>query len=158
MRRIGSLTLLALAAMIAATPVLADQRDDFIAGKTKDCPGCDLHGINKKRADLRGANLAGANLKDADFHNAILDNANLSGADLSMANMNITELRNANLKGANLTGVMLYGARANRADFANSNLTGITCLRPKIGPAVGQAQKDALPPPAKAKPFRADKE
>ena len=37
-------------------PAWADQRNDFLAGTTKDCPGCDLAGINRKRGDLSGAN------------------------------------------------------------------------------------------------------
>src|SRR5262245_17421146 len=42
MIRSGSLIALALAAQIMA--VRADQRDDFLAGRTRDCPRCDLAG------------------------------------------------------------------------------------------------------------------
>ena len=57
----------------------------FLAGETKNCPGCSLPGANLKRRDLTGANLAGANLRGASFHRAVLRGANLSGADLTEA-------------------------------------------------------------------------
>jgi uncharacterized protein YjbI with pentapeptide repeats len=53
---------LVLAASLAATAVQADQRQDFLAGRTHDCPRCDLAGVNFKRRDLSGADLTGANL------------------------------------------------------------------------------------------------
>src|SRR5580700_7010849 len=65
----------------------------FLAGDSKDCPGC----------NLPGANLAGANLRGASFHRAVLRGANLSGADLTEANLNKTDLIQANLSDAKLS-------------------------------------------------------
>ena len=45
-----------------AAETAAPDRDAFLAGATKDCPGCDLHNAGLKRRDLTGANLAGADL------------------------------------------------------------------------------------------------
>src|SRR6516165_8334304 len=74
----------------------------FLAGQTKDCPGCNLAGVSLKRRNLAGANLAGANLAGASFHRAVLRGANLSGADLTEANLNKTDLLQANLSNAKL--------------------------------------------------------
>src|SRR5262245_51266624 len=72
----------------------------FLAGQTKDCPGCNLAGAILKRRNLAGANLAGANLAGASFHRAVLRGANLSGADLTGANLNKTDLIQADLSSA----------------------------------------------------------
>src|SRR6185436_19805573 len=87
----------AFLAVGAAVPALADQREDFLAGKTNDCPKCDLTRVNRKRGDLTNANLAGANLTEANFHDAKLMGADLTGATLVGANMNKADLRNAKL-------------------------------------------------------------
>ena len=90
----------------------------FLAGQTKDCPGCNLAGASMKRRNLAGANLAGANLNGASFHRAVLRGANFSGADLTMANLNKTDLIQANLSNAKLAKAMLFEADASRADFS----------------------------------------
>ena len=64
-------------------PASAQTAADFIAGKTKDCPGCNLAGANLKRRNLAGANLSGADLTDASFHRSNLRGANFSGANLT---------------------------------------------------------------------------
>ena len=40
-------------------------REAFLAGKTADCPGCDLSGVRLKRRDLSGADLTNAKLDGA---------------------------------------------------------------------------------------------
>ena len=59
----------------------------FLAGRTRECPRCDLAGADFKRRELSGADLSGANLKDANLHDARLAGARLAGADLSGANL-----------------------------------------------------------------------
>src|SRR5207247_3182501 len=59
----------------------ADARAEFLAGRARECPRCDLSGLNFKRRDLSGADLTGANLKDTNFHDARLAGARLGGAD-----------------------------------------------------------------------------
>src|SRR5262249_30366887 len=93
------------AAAVASYPAAgpeAGQREDFLAGQIKECPGCDLSGANFKRRDLTGANLAGANLKDANLHDARLIGAKLAGADFSGANLNKANLSRADAAGAKL--------------------------------------------------------
>src|ERR1700741_997258 len=59
---------------VPAAAVNAD-RDAFLAGTTKDCPGCDLRQARLKRRDLSNANLTGANLSGAVLHRAKLTRA-----------------------------------------------------------------------------------
>src|ERR1044071_7512435 len=66
---------LILLAALSSTPAHADQRADFLAGRTRECPRCDLAGGNFKRRDLSGADLTGAILKDTNFHDARLAGA-----------------------------------------------------------------------------------
>src|SRR5262249_24986168 len=122
-----SRTFLAIAAVIALTPtaIRAEPRDDFIAGKSRDCPCCDLTGFMGKRGDFSGANFAGANLTRVNFHDAKLVGANLAGANLSEANLNKADLSRANLNGANLQSSMLYAARLDLANLSSADLTGV---------------------------------
>ena len=90
-RRATAACLIVLAALSAAS-AHADQRADFLAGRTRECPRCDLAGMNFKRRDLTGADLTGANLKNANFHDARLTGARLAGADLTAANLNKANL------------------------------------------------------------------
>jgi len=95
---------------------------------TKECPGCNLSGVdlankaltfvNLSNANLSGANLSGANLSGADLSNTNLTNADLKGAKLNGAriigtNLAGTNLSNANLLGANLWNTDLTGAKFN---------------------------------------------
>src|ERR1041384_1804918 len=63
-RVLARLTVILFAATWAANGAWADQREQFLAGKTRDCPRCDLSGQNFKRRDLSGADLTGANLNN----------------------------------------------------------------------------------------------
>src|SRR5262249_31960165 len=117
--------LCASGAVHPASAQLAQRADAaaFLAGQTKDCPGCNLAGVSLKRRNLAGANLAGANLAGASFHRAVLRGANLSGADLTGANLNKTDLIQADLSSAKLANAMLFEADASRANFSRANLT-----------------------------------
>jgi uncharacterized protein YjbI with pentapeptide repeats len=99
----------AVAALLALSPApaAADQRADFLGGRTRDCQRCDLSGANFKRHDLSGADLTGANLQQANFHDANLSGARLSGADLTGANLNKADLRRADLTDANFHDALL---------------------------------------------------
>jgi uncharacterized protein YjbI with pentapeptide repeats len=114
----------ALLAIAAQTPIAhADQRDDFLAGRTRACPRCDLSGENFKRRDLANADLTGASLKEANLHDARLTGARLAGADLSSANLNKANLSRADLAGAKLREAMLYAANLDGAKLAGADLT-----------------------------------
>ena len=52
----------AMADDVPADVVDTPARQAFLSGTTKDCPGCDLRGVNLKRRDLSGADLSGADL------------------------------------------------------------------------------------------------
>jgi uncharacterized protein YjbI with pentapeptide repeats len=113
--------------------------------QSKECPGCDLSGINLEKADLVGANLEGAkliqtnlraaNLEDANLVRAYmivanLQNANLSGAELVAAslgdaNLEGANLGNASLGSANLRSASLNGANLWRANLWSANLVGV---------------------------------
>ena len=73
----------------------AQNAEAFLAGTSKDCPGCNLAGAMLKRRNLTGADLSGANLTGATFHRSNLRAANFSGADRTDANLNQTELLQA---------------------------------------------------------------
>src|SRR5215813_12620455 len=101
-RRIATGIVVAIALALHVAVARADQRDDFLAGRTRDCPRCDLAGQSFKRRDLSGANLNKANLTRADLrdakvsdamlYGAILDGASLAGADLTNALMGTARL------------------------------------------------------------------
>lgn len=95
----------------------------------RNCPDCNLSGVDLSNAQLNHANLAGANLSGVDFTNANLRQANLMGANLSGAkliranlpgaNLSFTDLSNANLSGSNLIRANVTGATT-----TNTNVTG----------------------------------
>ncbi len=85
----------------------------------KDCPGCNLAGVDLGRAELIEAKLAGA-----DLHGANLSMANLRRADLQKANLRDAVLTYANLPGADLRGADLRGATLKGANLIKADLTG----------------------------------
>jgi len=92
----------------------------FILSKVaRDCPGCNLAGVDLSGADLEGANLSGANLLKT-----VLHKANLRRADLSGTNLYGADLRNANLNGADLSGANLAEADLTGADLRDAKLQG----------------------------------
>src|SRR5271167_829577 len=111
---------MALGPGLAGAPggAAAQDRPAFLAGATKDCPGCDLRGASLDRRDLSGADLSGANLRGATFSRTILRGANLSGADLAGANLKRHDLAGASLSGANPHDATFHRARSARARFA----------------------------------------
>src|SRR5579864_135137 len=114
-RPVAAMLALALAAnaLLCSSGAARAQAQDvaaFLAGRSKDCPGCDLSGAKLKRRDLTGANLAGANLSEASLHRSLLRGANLAGADLTGSNLNKTTLLQANLSRAKMKGAMLFEA------------------------------------------------
>lgn len=92
--------------------------------KALNCPGCDLSGVNLKRANLTGANLAGADLTGANLHAAVLAQADLTGAKLAGANLNRADLRRATLATADLSKAMLFGSLLDGANLNGANLNG----------------------------------
>lgn len=96
-------------------------KDRFVR-LARNCPDCNLSGVDLSGAHLANANLAGANLAGANLTGANLRLANLAGADLSEAQLIRTNLPGANLTGANLTGANLSGSNLIRADITNATL------------------------------------
>lgn len=90
----------------------------------RDCPACNLAGVDLRGAELVGANLAGANLAGADLTGANMRRANLSGADLQNARLRATNLPGANLTGCNLTQADLSGANLIKANLTGSATKG----------------------------------
>src|SRR5260370_20823842 len=65
---------LALCASATAHQVAAQSADAaaFIAGQTKDCPGCNPAGVSLERRNLATSNLPGANIAGARFKRHVL--------------------------------------------------------------------------------------
>src|ERR1700684_1621764 len=73
-----AMVLAACLSLVLPAPIArADPRDDFVAGRTRVCPKCDLAGVNLKRRDLTGVDLTGAILRAANLHDAQLAGARL---------------------------------------------------------------------------------
>src|SRR5215472_2846006 len=115
--------LAALVVIAAVGAARADERADFLAGLTRNCPRCDLSGANFKRHDLAGADLTGAILDGANFHDANLSGAHLAGAHLTAANLNKADLRRADLSGAHLHDALLYAANLDAARLPGADMT-----------------------------------
>ena len=96
----------------------------FLAGESKDCPGCTLAGADLRYRDLTGADLTGANLAGAVLHRAVLKSATLAGANLDTANLNAADLTLADFTGADLSGALLYRARGSQPIFDKATLDG----------------------------------
>lgn len=107
-----------------ALPADATPAQRFLAGLSKDCPGCDLSGADLRRRDLSDAKLNGANLTRAVFHRANLRNADFTGATLTQANLNAADLTFAKFEDATMTGAQLYAVRGSRPDFTGAELSG----------------------------------
>lgn len=102
--------------------VKKESAKDRFTRLARNCPGCNLSGVDLNGAQLANANLEGANLSDADLTGANLRLANLTGADLSNARLIRANLPGASLIGANLTGADLSGSNLIRADITNAIL------------------------------------
>jgi uncharacterized protein YjbI with pentapeptide repeats len=111
-----------LAAIAARADAGPTERDLLIA-RAMQCPGCDLRGVNLKRANLTGANLAGADLTGVNLHEAILREADLTGAILDGANLNAADFRLATLAGASIQRALMYQTIFDGANLAEANLT-----------------------------------
>src|SRR3982074_1968829 len=116
-------------ATLSSTLAHADQREDFLAGRTRECSRCDLAGMNFKRRDLSGADLTEAKLRASNLHDdrlvgARLAGRDLSGADLTEANLRAANLHDASLEGDRLGGAALTGANLNKANLSRAELAG----------------------------------
>lgn len=90
----------------------------------RNCPECNLYGIDLRNAALGGAHLAKANLAGADLSGANLSRANLGGANLAGARLVNTDLSGADLTGSNLAGADLTGSNLTRANVTNAHMAG----------------------------------
>lgn len=96
----------------------------ILANTARDCPECDLSGLDLSESNLADAILSNATLSGTNFHSSDLRRAKLSGADLSGANLTDTNLSRAKLRGCNLRNADLSGANLTLTDFTGSDLTG----------------------------------
>lgn len=127
---------------ISPPPIPAPESSSSIPGKSPDvahlarnCPDCNLAGVNLNKAQLIGANLTGANLSGADLSGANLRRADLTGANLSGAKLIATNLAgailidstlsDADLSGSNLIKAKLNGATIDGAIFTGAHLEGV---------------------------------
>lgn len=96
----------------------------FLAGETRDCPGCDLRQADLARRDLTGANLSGAILIEATLVESNLAGANLSQADLTEADLSLADMRQADLRGAVMHQAAFYRADLTLADLSDAYMRG----------------------------------
>lgn len=115
---------------VAAQPTeTAEERKNRIIRLAKNCPGCNLSGVDLQGAQLNKANLTGANLQGVNLTNAELRQANLQGADLTGAVLVRANLAGADLSSSNLTDTDFSGSNLIRANVSgaiinNTNVTG----------------------------------
>ena len=110
----------------SSPPLTADNHEKKvpIANLARNCPDCNLAGVNLSKAQLVGANLAGANLSGADLSGANLRRANMTGADLSGAKLITTNLSGASLVNSNLSNADLSGSNLIKAKLNGAVLDG----------------------------------
>ncbi len=109
---------------LPAAPLSQEDKQHNLISLARNCPDCDLAGVNLEGAQLIAANLAGANLSGADLRSANLRRANLSGTNLTGAKMAGTNLSGANLTDADLTDADLTGSNLIRANVTGAKLNG----------------------------------
>ncbi|MFO7601201.1 MAG: pentapeptide repeat-containing protein, partial [Candidatus Desulfacyla sp.] len=103
---------------------------------SKECPSCNLAGVDLSNLNLDGADLSDANLMNADLHVTSLKQGNLSGALLNGANLTSVNLSGAsllnaslnadsdmNLAAATLTGAYLQNVNCKGADLGGADFT-----------------------------------
>jgi uncharacterized protein YjbI with pentapeptide repeats len=98
-----------------------------------DFRGCDLSGMDFRRAylegaDLRGVDLSGAKLDEAVLTRADLRGARLGGASLEGANLGGANLEQASFEAADLSRAILTGARVEGATLSRARLVGADLL------------------------------
>lgn len=101
-----------------------EEIEQSVKNMAKNCPGCNLAGLDLTKASLIGAMLEGAKLKGADLTRANLRRAKLKGADLSGALLINTNLPGADLRDCDLHGANLTGANLIRADLTGADTAG----------------------------------
>lgn len=93
-----------------AAPLNQEESKHNLLSLARNCPDCDLAGIELVDAQLVAANLAGANLSGANLSGAQLMGTNLAGANLRGADLTDADLTGSNLIRANVTDAKLSGA------------------------------------------------
>ena len=115
MRKIMAMRILTIAFTTVLFLVISGCGQSYKPERDKNCPACDLIGVQLESANLSGADLAGAKLR---------------GASLSYADFTGANLSAANLTGANLGWADLYGpgtiamTAANLDDIIGADFTG----------------------------------
>ena len=92
-------------------------------GRSADCPGAHLAGVNLSHMNLSNADFAHADLSGADLSSANLTGANLRSADLDGADMMRANLKRADLSGGNFMGADLSGAINSNLNSASASST-----------------------------------
>ncbi len=100
------------------------EKKHILISLARNCPDCNLAGVDLSGAQLIAANLSGANLAGADLRVSNLRRANLSGANLSGAQLNQTNLAGADLTDCDLSNADLTGSNLIRANVTGAKLTG----------------------------------
>ena len=108
--------LLAVGAVLAATPALAEMQDRDVARTVSlggSCNGCELSGRNLTGASFSGASFVNATFVGSDLRGVEMMGSNFTGADFTRANLHGVEIL-----AANLANVDTPGFQARDIDFA----------------------------------------
>jgi uncharacterized protein YjbI with pentapeptide repeats len=101
-----------------------EEKKHTLINLARNCPDCNLSGVDLMGAQLIVANLNGADLSGANLSGANLRRANLIGANLSGAKLVRANLTGADLSGSNLSNADLTGSNLIRAVVTDANLDG----------------------------------
>ena len=112
-----AIALIAVCFGVAGTSIAGDEKHLIQLLESRQCPGCQLNGVDLTHADLRDADLHSAQLKYANLSQARLDGADLSGSDLRF-----TSLQGASLRGSDLRKSRLIGTDLRRTDLSGALL------------------------------------
>lgn len=88
-----------------------------------DCSGCDLRGMDLRRADLHGLHFTGADMRGVDLTGADLHGTIVTGTDLRGAKLTGADLRNAEFMGCDLRDADLHGANVTGTSFTGSDIS-----------------------------------
>lgn len=136
------LALSALAALLAASPALAQNAGQIAAVRRgASCPGCNLFQADLSGLERTGQNLSRARLRQADLSLVVMNRASFAGGDLRDVNAYGGVFGGASFGGADLTNASFVGTFLQGARFAGANLTGANFSGAEMDRASGLTQR-----------------
>src|SRR3954469_925919 len=94
---------LSLAALLLASPALAQNPAQIARARSANCPGCNLFQADYSNKEMKGRNFAGARLRQSDLSLSVMNRTSFARADLRDVNAYGGVFSSANFAGADLT-------------------------------------------------------